>query len=104
MISTKLSRPKLEYNTLIWSPYLKNDAIKIESAQRNFTRSVCNKCNISYTSYKNRLVKLGLEFLEYRKWQFDLITLLKIVNGKYEEFFNQFLVFSQTDYNLREND
>ena len=34
-------RPKLGYNTLIWSPYLKKDIIKIESVQRKFTRFVC---------------------------------------------------------------
>ena len=49
-------------------------------------------------------MKLGLESLEYRRWQFDLITLLKIVNGKYKEFINHFFVFSQTNYNLRGND
>ena len=97
-------RPKLEYNTPIWSPYFKKDIIKIESVQRNFTRFVCNRCNISYTSYKDRLVTLRLDSLEYRRWQFDLITLFKIINGKYKEFFNQFFVYSQTKYNLRGND
>ena len=72
--------------------------------QRKFTRFVCNRCNISNTSYNDRLIKLRLESLEYRRWQFDLITLFKIINGKYKEFFNQFFVFSQNKYNLRGND
>ena len=78
-------------------PILKKDIIKMEYVERNFTCFVCNRCNISNTSYKDRLVKLGLESLEYRRWQFDLITLFKIVKGKHEELFKQFLVFSQTN-------
>ena len=77
---------------------------RIKSVQRNFTRFVCNKCNISNTSYKDRLVRLRLEPLENRRWQFDLMTLSLTVNGKCKEFFNQFFVVSQTNYNLRGND
>ena len=39
-------RPKLEYNTPIWSPYLHKDIISVESVQRHFTKSICNRCNI----------------------------------------------------------
>ena len=46
-------------------------------------------------------MKLGLESPGYRRWQFELITLFKIVNGKYKELFKQFFVFTQTNYNLR---
>ena len=81
-------------------PLFKKYIIKIEPVQRNFTRFV----NISNTSYKDRLVKLGFESLEYRIWQFDLVTLFKILNGKYREFFNNFFIFSQTKYNFRGND
>ena len=74
-------------------PYLKKYIIRIESVERNFTRFVCNRCNILKTLYKDRLVRLRLESLEYRIWQLDLITLFKIINGKYKESFNQFLFF-----------
>ena len=40
-------RPKLEYNTPIWSPYLKKDINHLESIQRKYTRIVFNRCNIS---------------------------------------------------------
>ena len=33
-----------------------------------------------------------------------MITLFKIINGKYKEFFNKFFVFTQINYNLRGND
>ena len=96
-------RPKLEYNTQIWSPYLKKNINKIESVQRNFTRLVCNRCNIPNNSYSDRLIKLGLKSLEYRRWEFDLVTLYKIINGEYKVFFNEFFSFSQNGYGLRGN-
>ena len=80
-------------------PLLKKDIIKINSVQRNFARFVCIRCKISNTLFKDRLVKLELKSLEYKRWQFDLITLFKIINAKYKEFFNKFIVFSQTNYN-----
>ena len=96
-ILTKLfkiyARPKLEYNTQIWLPYLKKYINKVESVQRNFTRLICSRCNISNTSYNDRLVKLGLKSLEYRRWEFDLFTLYKITNGNYKALYRQFLVF-----------
>ena len=71
--------------------------------QRSFTRLICNRCNISYTSYNDRLIKFGLKSLEYRRWEFDLLTLYKIINGKYKSFFNQFFIFSHNKYQLRGN-
>ena len=47
------------------------------------------------------MIKFGLESLEYIRWEFDLLTLYKIINGKYKSFFNQFFSFSQNKYQLR---
>ena len=96
-------RPKLEFSTQIWSPHLKKDINKIESVQRSFTRHICSRCNISYTSYNDRMIKFGLKSLEYRRWEFDLLILYKIINGKYKSFFDQFFNFSQNKYQLRGN-
>ena len=71
--------------------------------QRNFTHFVCNRCNIPNKSYSDRLIKLGLKSLEYRRWEFDLVTLYKIINGEYKVFFNEFFSFSQNGYGLRGN-
>jgi len=73
-------RPKLEYTTLIWSPYLKKDINHLESVQTKYTRIIFNRCNISYTSYLDRLAKLNIKSLEYRKLEFSLITFFKLVN------------------------
>ena len=34
-------RPLLEYNTVLWSPYLKNDIAMIESVKTHFTKKIC---------------------------------------------------------------
>ena len=34
-------RPKLKYNTVVWSPYLKKDNELVESVQKKFIRDIC---------------------------------------------------------------
>ena len=82
-------RTKLECNTPIWSPYLKKDIIHTESVQRKYTRLIFNRCNIYYTSYLDRLTKLKIKSLEYRRLEFDLIQFFKLV--KLQSIYNQFL-------------
>ena len=65
-------RPKLEYATSVWSPDLKKDIKKIESVQKVFTKRACNRCGMPFTSYYDRLVKLNLKSLQYRRIFFDL--------------------------------
>ena len=57
---------------------LKKNVNKIETIQRKFTRLIFNRCHKSNISYEERLTKLCLKSLEYRRWEFDLITLLKL--------------------------
>lgn len=93
----------MEYNTPIWSPYLKKYINYIESVQRKYTRLIFNRCNISYTSYLDRLTKLNIKSLEYRRLEFDLITFFKLVNG--ETTINIQSIFEpyRTKYSLRGN-
>ena len=91
----------LSLNTIPKFGHPKKKINKIESVQRNFTRFVCSRCNISNTSYNDRLVKLGLKYLENRRWEFDLFTFYKIINGKYKGFSVNFSVFSHNKYLLR---
>ena len=60
-------RPKLEFNTPIWPPIKKKDINKIESIQRKFARLLCNRCSIPNISYQEKLTKLGLTSLGYRR-------------------------------------
>ena len=66
-------RPKLEYNTPVWSPYLKKDVDKIERVQRYFTKQIFFRCNVPFNSYQDRLYKLNIKSLQHRRIKFDLI-------------------------------
>ena len=68
-------RPILEYNSPIWSPYFEKDMPSIESVQKKFTRAICIRCNILFNSYFDRLRKLNLNLLEYRRTVTDLTSM-----------------------------
>ena len=96
-------RPKVEYSSPVWSPFLKQDIRKIEKIQRKFTRQICRRSNISYTSYSDRLLKFGLRSLEHRRLMFDLIFLYKTVNHVSGLTFSDHFSYRSTNYNLRGN-
>ena len=73
-----LVRPHLEYATVIWFPLYKKDRITIENVQRRATKLVRACKNFSYPE---RLRKLGLPTLEYRRKRSDIIQVYKILNG-----------------------
>ena len=92
-------RPKLEYSTCVWNPYLKKDILLLESVQKKFTRDICKRCNIPFASYLDRLHILGIKFLEYCRVEFDLILMYKTCYHLSD--FNDYFVFRDTGYNLR---
>ena len=63
---TTYVRPKLDYNTSIWSPYLIKDIAKIESIQKQFSRYICIRCKVPFSLYHDCLNKLNIKSLEYR--------------------------------------
>ena len=95
-------RPIVEYNTCSWSPQLKLDIKQVESVQKSFTRKLCQRANIHYTSYDDRLMILKLESLESRRTKNDLILLFKIIHGLINIDFGRFFQFSSLGgYSLR---
>ena len=96
-------RPKLEFNTPVWSPYLKKDIVSLESVQKKFTRQICIRCNISFKSYTDRLHKLNINTLEYRRVEYDLILLYKICHNLSDLNFHDYFVYRCTGYNLRQH-
>lgn len=96
-------RPTLEYNTCIWNPNLKSDIICIENVQKRFTKRLCQRNNIKFNNYSDRLNILNLESLETRRIKFDIILMYKIFNNlidvNFEELFRSSV--SSERYNLR---
>jgi len=72
-------RPLLEYASCVWSPYSIKDVKRIESVQRQFTKRLPSMTNLSYA---NRLRALGLDTLEHRRLQQDLLYTYKVLFGK----------------------
>ena len=91
-------RPKLEYNSPVWRPYLKKDIKLIESVQKRFTRNVFIHCNLPFNSYEDRLTKLGIKSPEYHRLEFDLILMYKISHNLCDLNFSDYFVFQTCDY------
>ena len=94
-------RPKVEYNTPLWSPYLEKDKTKIERVQRHFTRAACLRCGVPFSSYEDRLVKLNISSLETRRIRYDLILIYKIIYGLSDLQFSNYFVYHSPPYNFR---
>ena len=75
-----LVRPHVEYATCIWNPYLKYNMDMIERVQRRATKIVPSLRDLSYT---DRLKKLNLETLEYRRRRADLLEAYRIMNNQH---------------------
>ena len=72
-------RPLLEYGSPIWSPHFKYLVDKIESVQKYYTKRIPGMWDLPYTE---RLNYLGLQTLEKRRVNTDLLLCLQIINGK----------------------
>ena len=95
--------PVVEYNTSIWHPTLISDAKIIENVQRKFTKRVCQRCNIKFNSYSERLTILDIDSLEQRRIKYDLINLFKIYYKIIDVEFDDLFIknSSVSNYNTR---
>lgn len=75
-------RSILEYGSAIWNPFYHTYTNIIENIQRKFTRISCYKFKIPYCDYEDRLKKLGMTSLFYRRLYFDEMLLYKIITNK----------------------
>ena len=77
-----LVRPHLEYGNFICSSFLKSDINLLENTQRRATRFIPN---INKLSYHERLEKLDLPTLSYRRFRGSMIETFKILHGYYDD-------------------
>ena len=75
-IFKSLIRPHIEYANKIWSPHLKKHIKPIENVQRRATKLIPGFKDIEY---KERLRKLKLPTLAYRRLRGDTFELYKIL-------------------------
>ena len=74
-------RPLLEYGNVVWSPYKKKDINLIEKVQQHFTKYIAGMYNLSYSE---RLTRLKLPSLEFRRLRGDFIETYKILNNLHD--------------------
>ena len=92
-------RPLLEFSSIIWSPYTVSDINRVESVQRSFTKAVNY---LRFSTYKERLVNLGLDSLQCRRIKADLLFCYKLLHGLVDIKSDDFVVRSP-NINLRGN-
>jgi hypothetical protein len=83
-----LVRPYLEYGNVVWSPQYLKDARLVENVQRRATRLVPGMKGLDY---EERLQKMELPSLFYRRARGDLIEVYKFLNDMYQVDHDLFL-------------
>ena len=73
--------PILEYGNNVWNPRLKKHKDLIEGVQRRATKLIGS---LRHLSYEERLRKLNLPTLCYRRKRGDMIEMYKFMNNKYD--------------------
>ena len=86
MLYVSLVRPHLEYTNPVWNPYLKKHIDMIENIQMRATKLIPG---LSDLSYEDRLRRLKLPSLSYRRSRGDMIEVYKIMSGKYDPEINK---------------
>ena len=78
LLYRSMVRPILEFSSCVWSPFLKYNIDSLERVQRRATKMVPSLQNLTY---QQRLEKLDLETLSYRRSRADLLEAYRIINN-----------------------
>ena len=82
-----LIRPIIEYGNVIWGPHYVIDQQAIEKIQHRATKLIPE---LRHDSYQERLSKLSLPSLVYRRQRGDLIFLYQLINQHFNIDINDF--------------
>ena len=86
-----LIRPILEYCNVVWFPLTKHDTQEIEKVQHRATKLVSS---IAHLPYEERLKKLNLTTLAYRRIRADVLQVYRIINKIDKLDFNMFFTLN----------
>ena len=81
LLLKSLVRPHMEYGNIVWSPFWKADINLIENVQRRATHFIPE---INKLDYQERLEKLDLPTLAYRRFHGSIIETYKILHNLYD--------------------
>lgn len=83
ILFTALTRPILEYCSVIWAPSYKIHIHRLENIQKKFIRSLCYKAGIDYYkhNYDYLITYFSLPTLASRRCYADIMFLFKVLNG-----------------------
>ena len=79
---TSIVRPHLEYANAVWNAHLKKHIVALENVQRQASRMIPG---MKALSYEERLRKLKLSTLAFRRYRGDMIELYKLTHGLYDD-------------------
>ena len=75
LLYKSMVRPHLEYANFVWCPYKIGDIKEIEKVQKRATKLIINT---------DRLKRLNLPTLKYRRLRGDMIEVFKITHDIYD--------------------
>ena len=78
LLYKSLVRPHIEYANIVWGPFNKADQVLVERVQRRATRMVPS---LRALDYGQRLRKLNLPSLWYRRLRGDMLFMYKLTHG-----------------------
>ena len=88
LLYTSLVRPIIEYCSPVWYPLHKKDSVSLEKVQRRATKLIKH---LRHLKYPERLRRLNLPSLEYRRRISDLIQIYRMIHSiddiNYQKFF-----------------
>ena len=101
-------RSRLEFGSVIWDPYQATYSDLIESVQKQFVMFALGDSNrippYTLPPYESRCAKLGLNSLEMRRKEANLLLAYDLQNGKINDSNIQRKLIRRTPvYNLRDN-
>jgi len=81
LLYKSLVRPHLEYGVTAWFPYKMKDIEAVEKVQKRATKQVKQ---LKHLHYSERLTRLNLPTLRYRRHRGDMIEVYKILHKIYD--------------------